>query len=406
MKVPFFIFIYLLVLVKSTVSAESVFQGLFRPGPINGITDVEGVAVAHMTKISGEGELHPGIGPIRTGATAILPSRDIWEKRFSSATYTLNGNGELTGTHLIEESGFLNVPVILTDTLDVGRAYDGVVSWILEHYPQSGVSEDVPLPVVGECDDQFLNDIQGRHITADDIQILLNRASSGQFERGNVGAGTGMILFGFKGGIGSASRILKKEQGGYTVGVLVNANNGSQPKRDLIINGVSIGQILEKKSLPAFQNRELKDSLNQQPHKKIPDGSMMIVIATDAPLEARQLRQIAKRAFLGFGRTGLTSNISSGDFAIAFSTTHWITRDNNYSLAALETHDDRMNALFEATAEATQAAIYDALFSARTMVGAGGRTVYGIPVDQVQEMLTNASSFQKDMNAAKENKKE
>jgi len=363
--------------------AQTAPQGFYRPGPLNGITDVPGVRVAHVTKIAGNGALRPGIGPIRTGATVILPNDDIWDKRVSAAIYTLNGNGELTGSHWVEESGFLEVPVVLTDTLDVGRADEGVVDWMIEHHPQIGAPDDVPLPVVAECDDQLLNDIQGRHVAAKDIVGALNRATTGQFERGSVGAGTGMILFGFKGGIGSASRVLDGSQGGYAVGVLVNANNGSQPRRDLVIDGVSVGRKLEHELLPSFPGHH-----SAQTDPKTPDGSIIVVVATNAPLEARQLREIAQRAVLGLGRTGLTSNTSSGDFVIAFSTTRLVPREGGRPTAALETDDARLDALFEATAEATQAAVYNALFSSRTMTGAGGATIYGLPVDRVHRMLS------------------
>ncbi|HEV3157664.1 MAG TPA: P1 family peptidase [Candidatus Baltobacteraceae bacterium] len=373
----------LLAIAIAPAYAQTLAQGFYRSGPLDGITDVPGVRVAHVTKISGSGALHPGIGPIRTGATVILPNDDIWNKRVSAAMYTLNGNGELTGAHWVEESGFLEVPIVLTDTLDVGRAQDGVVDWMIQRHPQIGAPDDVPLPVVGECDDQLLNDIQGRHIVPADIVAALNRAASGQFDRGAVGAGTGMILFGFKGGIGSASRILDTAQGGYTVGVLVNANNGSQPRRDLVIDGVSIGRKLEHELLPTFPGQR-----SAQARPNPPDGSIIVAVATNAPLEARQLREIAQRATLGLGRTGLTSNTSSGDFVIALSTTRLVPRESGRPTAAMETDDARLDALFEATAEATQAAVYNVLFSARTMTGAGGATIYGLPVERVHRMLS------------------
>lgn len=379
---PWPIIACLLAIVVTPAYAQTVPQGFYRSGSLDGITDVAGVRVAHVTKIAGNGVLRPGIGPIRTGATVVLPNDDIWNKRVSAAIYTLNGNGELTGSHWVEESGFLEVPIVLTDTLDVGRADDGVVDWMIQHHPRIGAPDDVPLPVVGECDDQLLNDIQGRHVATNDIVAALNHASTGQFKRGSVGAGTGMILFGFKGGIGSASRVLDASQGGYAVGVLVNANNGSQPRRDLVIDGVSVGRKLEHELLPSFQHR------SAQTDPKTPDGSIIVVVATNAPLEARQLREIAQRAVLGLGRTGLTSNTSSGDFVIAFSTARIIPRDGGRPTATLETDDARQDALFEATAEATQAAVYNALFSGRTMTGAGGATIYGLPVERVHRMLS------------------
>ncbi len=365
--------------------------GYYRTGRWNAITDVAGIRVAHLTLVEGSGRLRPGIGPVRTGATVLLPNEDVWNHRVAAATYTLNGNGELTGTHWIDESGFLEVPIVLTDTLDVGRADDGVVTWMERRYPQIGIRDDVPLPVVGECDDQFLNDIRGRHVSAEDVARTLDRAAPGPFARGNVGAGTGMVLFGFKGGIGTASRVLDAAQGGYTVGVLVNANNGSQPRRDLVIDGVHVGQALEHDLLPS----RVALSSAEAPSRRIPDGSIIVVLATDAPLEARQLRELAQRAVLGLGRTGLTSNLSSGDLLLAFSTTRQVPRDTGVPVGRLETDDERIDALFEATAEATQAAVYDALFSARSMTGADGVTVYGLPVARVRAMLRKASAAQR-----------
>ncbi|MBV8155426.1 MAG: P1 family peptidase, partial [Candidatus Eremiobacteraeota bacterium] len=205
-----------------TIRADAVLPfrlGLFAAGPLDGITDVPGVRVGHVTKIEG--------ADIRTGATAVLPNADPWDHKVSAAFVAFNGNGELTGTHWIEESGYLEEPVVLTDTLDVGRAADGVVSWVMEHHPAVGRGDDVPLPVVGECDDAALNDIQARAVSGSDVVRLLDSAGPGQFARGSVGAGTGMSAFGFKAGIGSASRVLPGDLGGFRVGVLVNDNTSS-----------------------------------------------------------------------------------------------------------------------------------------------------------------------------------
>ncbi|MBV8354720.1 MAG: P1 family peptidase, partial [Candidatus Eremiobacteraeota bacterium] len=193
--------------------------GFFAPGPLDAISDVAGVRVSHLTKVEGS--------DIRTGATAVLPNADPWDHKVSAAFFAFNGNGEMTGTHWISESGYLEEPIVLTDTLDVGRAVDGVVSWVIAHHPDVGRGDDVPLPVVAECDDASLNDIQARAVTSQDVVHLLDSAAPGQFVRGSVGAGTGMNAFGFRAGIGSASRQLSGEQGGYRVGVLVNDNTGS-----------------------------------------------------------------------------------------------------------------------------------------------------------------------------------
>lgn len=355
--------------------------GLFASGPLDGITDVPGVRVAHVTKVEG--------ADIRTGATAVLPNADPWDHKVSAAFFPFNGNGELTGTHWIEESGYLEEPVVLTDTLDVGRASDGVVSWVIEHHPRVGRGDDVPLPVVGECDDGLLNDIQARVVSPGDVVSLLDSAKTGQFERGSVGAGTAMNAFGFRAGIGSASRVLPADAGGYHVGVLVNDNTGSS-RRQLTIVGVPVGERLRNEYRPVFPKPvSLKGRLGS--------GSIIIVVATDAPLDGRQLRALALRASMGMARTGLTSSVGSGDLIVAFSTSRVFERTADFTVAApkqpvLE-DDDALDALYTATAEATQAAIYDALFEAKTMTGRGGVTVYALPVNRVMQMLGEAGAI-------------
>lgn len=358
--------------------------GTLSPGAVDGITDVPGVRVGQITKIAGEGPLVPGVGPVRTGATAILPNADTWTQRVAAATYTLNGNGEMTGAHWVDEAGFLETPIVLTDTLDVGRADDGVISWLIAKHPQIGITDDVPLPVVAECDDQGMNDIQGRHVAPADVVALLDAAGPGDFPRGNVGAGTGMHAFGFKGGIGSASRLLPKAAGGYTVGVLVNVNLGD--RSELLIGGVPVGRMLANELLPVFP--ATRPSRNRPPAGRAAGGSIIIVVATDAPLDAKALHAVAKRATMGLGRTGATSHISSGDLFIAFSTTHLYPRDGGIAGPPLETREDRVDAIYAATVDATEAAVDDALFSARTMTGAGGLTLYGLPYERVRPLLT------------------
>ncbi|MBV8530321.1 MAG: P1 family peptidase [Candidatus Eremiobacteraeota bacterium] len=349
--------------------------GLFPTGANDGITDVPGVRVGNLTKIEGRA--------IRTGTTAVLPNAAPWNHKVSAAFFAYNGNGEMTGTHWIDESGYLEEPIVLTDTLDVGRAADGVVSWVIEHYPRVGRGDDVPLPVVAECDDSLLNDIQARAVSSSDVIRLLNSAAPGQFERGNVGAGTGMSAFGFKAGIGSASRVLPPSLHGYRVGVLVNDNTDTD-RRLLTIVGVPVGERLRD------ENREIV------PHSvtlkgRLGSGSIIIVVATDAPLDSRQLRALALRAAMGMARTGLVSDEGSGDLIIAFSTTHVFERVADFTVSAprirIVEDDDTLDALYAATAEATQAAIYDALFEARTMHGYLGATVYGLPVERVLRML-------------------
>ncbi len=355
--------------------------GLFPSGPLDGITDVPGVLVSHVTKVEGS--------DIRTGATAVLPNADPWDHKVSAAFFAFNGNGEMTGTHWIEESGYLEEPVVLTDTLDVGRAADGVVSWQIEHHPAIGRGDDVPLPVVAECDDGLLNDIQARAVTAADVVKLLDSAQPGQFARGSVGAGTGMKAFGFKAGIGSSSRVLPREAGGYRVGVLVNDNTGSD-RRLLNIVGVPVGAKLEGQYKTVYPHRvSLRGRMGE--------GSIIIVVATDAPLDGRQLRALALRAALGMGRVGLTSGVGSGDLIVAFSTSRVFQRTANFTVSAppqpvLE-DEDALDALYTATVEATQGAIYDALFESKTTTGRLGTMVYGLPVGRVLEMLQLAGAI-------------
>jgi D-aminopeptidase len=257
---------------------------------------------------------------------------------------------------------------------------------MIAKHPELGVRDDVPLPVVAECDDQGLNDIQGRHVLASDAVRALDSAASGPFRRGDVGAGTGMRAFAFKAGIGTASRLTSKEHGGFTVGVLVNANTGTRD--ELQIDGVPIGRIFANELLPTFpKNASIRT------RGRAADGSVIVTIATNAPLDGRQLNELAKRAVLGLGRTGLTSHVSSGDLLIAFSTTNLYPRDPAAPReVALVNQDETMDALFAATAEATEAAVDDALFSAQTLSGAHGLTFYALPVDRVRALIEKAKS--------------
>ena len=347
--------------------------GRLGSGPLDGITDVAGIRVAHVTKVAGS--------DVRTGATAIVPDDDIWNERVAAAQWTLNGNGEMSGAHWVNQAGFLEVPIVLTDTLDVWRAGDGVVSWMIEHHPQIGVRDDVPLPVVAECDDQGINDIGSRPVSAADVTAMLDAARPGDFARGNVGAGTGMRAFGFAAGIGSSSRVLPAQLGGYTVGVLVNANTGS--RSELLVNGVAVGQAFLHELLPVYPQRAAYAPVRG----RAADGSIIIVIATDAPLDNLRLTDLAKRAAMGLARTGATSHVSSGDLIFAFSTTHRFPRAGGISGPPLVSDSDRVDALFEATVEATEGAVDDALFSAHTVSGRAGVTYFALPYERVAPLL-------------------
>jgi D-aminopeptidase len=357
--------------------------GLFASGPLDGITDVGGVRVGNLTKIEGS--------DIRTGATVVLPNSDPWDHKVSAGFFALNGNGEMTGTHWMEESGYLEEPVVLTNTLDVGRAADGVVSWVIKHHPAIGRGDDVPLPVVAECDDALLNDIQARAVTAGDVDRLLDAAAPGAFARGSVGAGTAMNAFGFRAGIGSASRVLPSELGSYRVGVLVNDNTGCC-RQLLTIVGVPVGERLKNEYRAVFPKKTALKG-------RLASGSIIVVIATDAPLDSRQLRALALRAVMGMARTGLISTVGSGDLIVAFSTSRVFERVANFTVTApkrpILEDNDALDALYSATVEATQAAIYDALFEARTMTGRNGVTVYALPVQRVLGMLRSAGAIER-----------
>ncbi len=353
--------------------------GTFAHGAVDGITDVAGVRVAHVTKVQGT--------DVRTGATGIVPNDDVWNDRVAAATFALNGNGEMTGAHWVDQAGFLEVPIVLTDTLDVGRADDGVVSWLIAKHPAIGVRDDVPLPVVAECDDQGINDIQARSVHADDVVAMLDAAKPGDFPRGNVGAGTGMRAFGFAAGIGSASRVLPAALGGYTVGVLVNANTGSRP--ELRVDGVPVGRAFAHELLPVYPHRA---GYVAPTHGRAADGSIIIVVATDAPLDHARLRDVAKRAGMGLARAGATSHVSSGDLFIAFSTTHRYPRSGGIAGPPLVTDENRVDALFAATVDATESAIDDALFSAHDVSGRAGVTYYALPFARVAPLLRGATA--------------
>ncbi|WP_447985601.1 DmpA family aminopeptidase [Nitrospira sp. Nam74] len=345
--------------------------GRYQPGPFNAITDVAGVKVGHVTLMKGEGKLVPGKGPVRTGVTVIVPRDDVWHQKVPAGAFVLNGTGEMTGLAWVSESGFLEYPVALTNTLNVPRVADGVMTWMIKQYPGIGITDDTLTPVVAECDDSRLNDSQGRHVSEDDVVTALDTASSGPVMEGSVGAGTGMVSYGFKGGIGTSSRRLSDQEGGYTVGVLVNANHGRQ--EELVVNGVPVGKQYDLKSGASPQGAE---------------GSIIVVIATDAPLDARQLRRLAKRAALGLARTGSTARHGSGDFMLAFSTGNIIPhypKDPTFTMTHMG--DTYLNPLFTATVEATEEAILNALTMATTMVGRDDYRVEAISLSKLTTLL-------------------
>lgn len=352
--------------------------GQYPPGPFNAITDIAGVKVGHTTLVSGEGPLKPGQGPIRTGVTVVIPRDDVWHKKVPAGSFVLNGTGEMTGLAWVAESGFLEYPIALTNTLNVPRVANGVISWMIKQYPAIGIEDDTLTPVVAECDDGRLNDIQGRHVSEQSVMTALDGATSGSVPEGTVGAGTGMMSYGFKGGIGTSSRKLSEKEGGYTVGVLVNANHGRRP--ELVVTGVPVGK--------------LYDPPQQVSEAILPgrsEGSIIIVIATDAPLDGRQLTRLAKHAALGLARTGSTVRHGSGDFILAFSTANVIPhypKAPTYNLTHLA--DTYLNPLFAATVEATEESILNALTMATTVTGRDNHRIEAIDLARLTTLLAGS----------------
>jgi D-aminopeptidase len=302
----------------------------------------------------------------------------VWHKKVPAGAFVLNGTGEMTGLAWVAESGFLEYPIALTNTLNIPRVANGVMSWMIRQYPEIGISDDTLTPVVAECDDGRLNDIQGRHVSEQDVMAALDSASSGLVKEGTVGAGTGMVSYGFKGGIGTASRKLTEKEGGYTVGVLVNANHGRRP--ELVVGGVPVGKLYDP---PVQMSEALLPGQSE--------GSIIVVIATDAPLDSRQLTRLAKRAAVGLARTGSTVRHSSGDFMLAFSTANIIPhypKEPTYHLTHLA--DTHLNPIFTATVEATEEAILNALTTATTVVGRDGHRVEAINLDRLKILLSGS----------------
>jgi L-aminopeptidase/D-esterase-like protein len=342
------------------------FEGL-PPGPLNAITDVPGVEVGHVTLIEGDGPLAKGKGPVRTGVTAILPRGRTFDP-VMAATYALNGNGEMTGVHWIEESGYLETPIMITNTFSVGVVRDAVIAWM----DSTGINADptggfwYTYPLVAETYD-VLNDILGQHVTREHAFAALNAAAPGPVAEGNVGGGTGMIAHGFKGGIGTASRMVG---GGHTLGVLVQANYGGRAR--FRVAGVPVGQ-------------EITDL--QPNYDVMARGSIIVVVATDAPLLPQQLQRLVERVPLAIGRMGGLGENSSGDIFVAFSTGNpgaW-TSERTTSLTVRQ--NDFMGPLLAATVDATEEAILNAMVAARTMTGRDGLTAHALPHDRLQDVL-------------------
>jgi L-aminopeptidase/D-esterase-like protein len=337
-------------------------------GAFNAITDVKGVEVGNTTLIRGSGVLKIGVGPVRTGVTVVFPRGKSSRDPVFAGWFTENGNGEMTGTTWVEESGFLEGPVVITNTHSVGVARDAVIAWRLRNGPRSVSGYSWSLPIVAETWDGYLNDINGFHVKTEDVFQALDTAHGGAVEEGNVGGGTGMICNEFKGGIGTSSRTLSPKYGGYTVGVLVQCNYGQRDQ--LRIAGVPVGREIPGK--PVWDDDV---------------GSIIVVVATDAPLIPTQLKRMARRVSLGLGRDGSYSGNGSGDIFIAFST------DNPKAAAFTGVREVRMlandaiNPLFLATVQATEEAVVNAMIAARTMTGINDHTVVALPHDKLKEIM-------------------
>ena len=346
-----------------------------KPGPLNAITDVGGVEVGTTTLIRGEGALKEGEGPVRTGVTIVLPRGRANTDPVYAGWFSLNGNGEMTGTTWVEESGFLEGPVGITNTHSVGTVRDSIIAWQVK---QKTLKQPWSLPVVAETWDGYLNDINGFHVKQEDVFAALNEARPGPVAEGNTGGGTGMVCYGFKGGTGTSSRVLSGEEGGYTVGVLVQCNCGRRSQ--LTIAGVPVGKEIPEGTPGA--GASLPGSEGQGDV-----GSIIIVIATDAPLLPHQLKRLARRASLGLARTGSVSGNSSGDIFLAFSTGNPHADAPPGPNVVHTVSNDRITQLFTATVEATEEAIVNAMVGAKTMTGVDGHTVTALPHGELQRVL-------------------
>lgn len=336
--------------------------GILETGKNNAITDVSDVKVGHTTLIEGN--------DIRTGVTAILPyDGNIFMNKVPAAIYVANGFGKLTGYTQVEELGEIETPIILTNTLSVPTAADALIDYVLSISNNKKYVRSIN-PIVGETNDGSLNDIQGRYLTKENVIEAINNATSGVIEEGSVGAGTGTVCFGYKGGIGTSSRVLPKEKGGYIVGVLVQTNFGG----NLIIAGIPVGE-------------ELKN----QKEMNSGDGSCMIIVATDAPLTSRNLKRLAKRAIFGVAKIGGNGSNGSGEYVIAFSTANELRipyhSPDNIFLDRKELRNDKITPLFEAVIEATEEAILNSLFAAETMIGRNGLKIESLPIEEAMEII-------------------
>jgi D-aminopeptidase len=351
--------------------------GRYKPGKYNAITDVEGVLVGHSTIIKGEGKLKPGEGPIRTGVTAIVPNAsNIFMDRLAGGAFVLNGAGEVSGLTQVVEWGLIETPILLTNTMNVGAASDALARYMVEKNPGIGDEHDVIIPIVGECDDSYLNDSAGRHVKDEHVRAAIESAKSGTVLEGSVGGGTGMITCDFKAGIGTSSRKLPEMFGGYTLGVLVMSNFGKM--HNLRVAGMPVGDVLAER----FRN---------MPRRQFSYGSIIAIVATDAPLLSHQLSRLCRRVGLGIGRVGSYAAHGSGEIVVGFSTANVIprrTRKMVYKMKILL--DARLDPLYEAVMECTEEAILNSMCMAGPMTGVNGNKVPALPLGEVRRLLDAA----------------
>jgi D-aminopeptidase len=352
--------------------------GHYPTGRFNAITDVPGVLIGHSTIIHGSGALKVGMGPARTGVTAILPNGgDVFNQRVAGSAFVLNGAGELSGVSQVMEWGLIETPILLTNTLSVGICSQSVVNYMVEKYPGIGVEHDVIIPVVGECDDSWLNDIGGGHVQEDHVFEAIKHATTGPVAEGSVGGGTGMITCDFKAGIGTSSRRLPQHDGGYVIGAIVMSNFGKM--MDLRLDGMPIGDLLA----PVYERYTKR--YNQY-------GSIIAVIGTNAPLSAHQIARLCKRAALGIGRVGSIASHGSGEIILGFSTANSIPRQTKKMIYQMKVLlDQAIDPLYRAVIEATEEAILNSLCMAETMEGHSGNVAPAMPLDRVMDVIKSVS---------------
>jgi D-aminopeptidase len=342
--------------------------GSLPAGKWNAITDVPGVKVGHCTRIEGHGELIVGRGPIRTGVTVVFPNDDIFHENVTAGRFVMNGNGEMTGLGSIDQRGLLQSPIFLTDTSNIGRVMNGAMTWFLQTYPEIGDTSPAPVPLVAETWAGFLHDVVGRHLNDEHVLAAIKNAQSGSVPEGAVGGGVGMVCYDFKGGIGTASRVLPERHGGYTIGVLVQANHGG--REQLMINGVPVG-----KEISDLQRLEGKKS-----------KSIILIGATNAPMIPAQLQRLCKRMAYGLARTGALSSHGSGDLLLFFSTGVKMKREA--SMTEIEIFNDEwISRAHQAAMEAAEEAILNSLCMAETTTGINGNTAFALPIERLPEIM-------------------